>query len=110
MLTLEKVEAEIKEREKGGFTGDNCAKLACLYVICDHMVKRRGDPVPSKHQVNPVSQSEDTTDYDGMSEFMRYAVRIDSMDALKVADDLMNTLRESHPRLYESVMQKMRQM
>lgn len=104
MLITEKIEAEINERMNGRFSADNCAKLADLLIIRNHLPEHWQAPAPD------TATAAVSDEYDGKSEFMLYASKISSEDALKVADDLMRTLKESHPRLYESVMQKMRQL
>lgn len=105
MLIMEKIETEIREREQGRFSGDNCAKLADLYIIRENLSKHSTAPARTM-----VTSSAANTDMEGESEFLRCASRIDSADALKVMDDMMKTLRESHPKLYENVMQQMRQL
>lgn len=105
MLILKKIEAEIREREQGRFSGDNCAKLADLYIIRENLSKH--SEAPARTISTPSASKGDP---DGESEFLRYASRIESADALKVMDDMMKTLRESHPKLYENVMQQMRQL
>jgi len=80
---------------------NTCIKLAAFYTILDHI---RGDgPTPQAPQI--ISYSGSYT-YKSDSEFMNRIEGVDINNVMQVVDELMNTLKAVHPRLYDAVMRK----
>lgn len=102
MLKKQDVDAEIaalENRENHNATA--VARLASLYTIRDHMEPGYdagySQAAPPKPQVAQVY---------GDSEFLRAVSRANSADAWAVMDELMDTLKVSYSKVYDSVMRK----
>ena len=83
MISLEEVEKTILELESKDTSFAVCEKLAYLYIVRDH-IKPSGK-IESK----------------GASEFMQSISKKETVDVLKVLDELMQTLAVVQPKLYE---------
>lgn len=83
MISLEEVEKTILELESKDTSYAVCEKLAYLYIVRDH-IKPSGK-IESK----------------GTSDFMRTVSKKETVDVLKVIDELMQTLAVVQPKLYE---------
>lgn len=111
MITEQDLQAAIAECEGQRNPNANvCTKLAAFYTIKDHlypaekdhfadvgnmMYSRASEPVVSK----PMLKSG--------TEFAEIANRISLEHLMPVMDELMETIRVLHPRLYEGVLRKL---
>lgn len=84
--------------------------LSSLYSIRDHAF---GDPENYQKAYSqataPIAEGQVLGNY-GDSDFLAIVAGKIPKDAWSVMDDLMDTLRVANPRVYESVMRKMRQL
>lgn len=101
MISLAEIERTIKELESGVTSYTNCAKLADLYTVRDHLYER---PMP-----NHSGRTADKIEISGDSEFLRVAQSTDANLVWGVLDELMAVLKVSNPRLYDGVMLKLRE-
>lgn len=87
-----------------------CQRLANLYIIRQNLFNE-GAPMDYGYSLasapSPVSDPEPLDDY-GDSEFLIAIRGKVPADAWHVVDDLMDTLKAVNPRVYDSVMRKMR--
>ena len=83
-----------------------CIKLASYYTILDKLKKKEEQSQPmystGYSYAAPAEQ-----EYSSETEFMSIFSKIDRYDALKVIDELMETLRTMQPRLYDAVIRKL---
>ena len=75
----------------------NCAKLADLYIVRDHITGQQAAQ-PTPLTVDP------------SSEFLQAVDGKDSVAVFAIMDDLMDTIRVTAPRAYDSVMRKVRDL
>ena len=83
--------------EKKDTTYSNCERLAWLYIVRDH--------VTGQHTAQPTPLSVDPS-----SEFLQAVDGKDSVAVFAVMDDLMDTIRVTAPRAYDSVMRRVREI
>lgn len=82
-----------------------CVKLASFYTILDHIKEQEKEMVIPQYYSyasvpDPVYESE--------TEFGEAIRDLDEYETLKIMDELMTTLSVVEPRLYASVMRKLR--
>lgn len=95
MLSLESVEKSILELESGDTSFSVCERLAWLYIVRDHL---RG------YNVSPeaaIAQS-------GASEFLKTVNGRNPDKVWPVMDELMDTVKALHPKVYDRVLEKIR--
>lgn len=108
-LEIDEAIAEL-ESQRNHSSGD-CARLANLYSIRDHAFKQPEDNYTMAYSqaAAPIAEPVVLGTY-GDSDFLVVVSGKMSDAAWKVMDDLMDTLQVANPRVYESVMRKMRQL
>lgn len=80
---------------------NTCYKLASFYTILDHIRKEDTEvQIPVYSYASEKYQSE--------TEFSQVAQSLDEYEVMKIMDELMSTLSVVQPRLYASVMRKLR--
>lgn len=89
---------------------NTCIKLAAYYTILDHI--RSEEPVIEDRVYSfapaPVKEeAEQPFEYRSRSEFGTLFPELDPQEALRVIDELMETLRIMYPRLYDATMRKL---
>lgn len=110
MIRREELQEEIRRCQLDPVTYASIAKLADLITVYNHFF-----PEPTQTEV--YSRSADTSEekntpvdspplIDG-SEFVQAAGDMDRESFLQIMDELMDTLRIIHPRLYDGVMRKL---
>lgn len=93
MISKDELDKTILELEMRDTTFANCAKLADLYTVRDHItLQEQKQPVP--------------LDVSGDSEFLQAINGKDSRAVWLIVDDLMDTLRVTAPRVYNGVLKK----
>ena len=80
---------------------NTCVKLASYYTILDHMQNQT--PTPS-YSYSPG----DVVLYSSDSEFSQAINGRDTHEVWQVIDELMSTLQVLHPKLYNSVMRRLK--
>lgn len=97
MINPDELDKEILMLEKKDTTYSNCERLAWLYIVRDH--------VTGQHTAQPTPLSVDPS-----SEFLQAVDGKDSVAVFAVMDDLMDTIRVTAPRAYDSVMRRVREI
>lgn len=103
MITERDLQEAIAECE--GIRNPNasvCIKLAAFYTILDHIRS------PEKSLIMETPSYSYAIEYDGESEFAKLTRGKPTVDILELMDELMETLSVLNPRLYDSVIQKLR--
>lgn len=104
---LKEIEWAIAELKQEESSFDVYAKLADLYTVREQMT---GDAVPEPQAMAystaaaPVAM---TLDQYGDSEFLQAVANVDPVVAWGVMDELMDTLRFTNERAYDTVMRKL---
>lgn len=93
MISKDELDKTILELEMRDTTFANCAKLADLYTVRDHITGQQAS------QPTPLSVGQS-------SEFLRAVDGKDSVAVWDVMDDLMDTLRVTAPRVYSGVLER----
>lgn len=99
MISEHELLYEIEKCQNGPVTYSTVGKLADLYTVHDHMYKTT--------EPNYSGRSAEIINASGNTEFLKTVDRAGADKAWSVMDELMTVLKISHPRLYESVMQKL---
>ena len=95
MISLEKVEQTILELESADTSFAVCEKLAWCYIVRDH--------------INGYSTSpEAVMALTGSSDFLQ-AINGKNTDAvIQIMDELMDAIQTLHPKMYDAVMDKIK--
>lgn len=97
MINPDELDKEILMLEKKDTTYANCERLAWLYIVRDHIAKQQAS------QPTPLS-------VDPSSDFLQAVNGKDSVAIFAIMDDLMDTVRVTAPRAYDSVMRRVREI
>ena len=95
MISLETVEREIDELESRETSYKVCERLSWLYVVRDHLLPKRKDEV---------------TTYLSGSEFLELASGVSYPALMQVLNEHMQALSVLQPKVYESIMSKIREL
>lgn len=103
MITEEDLNKAIAECQGQRHPNANtCIKLAAYLTIKDALYGEKEEPPLYSFRGDPIRR------YKSDTEFYKIAQRIDNERTMEVIDDLMKTIKATQPRLYASVMRKMR--
>ena len=98
MISKDKLDKEILELEtRHDTTYATCERLAWLYIVRDH--------ITGQQAVQPTPLAVDPS-----SAFLQVVDGKDSVAVFAVMDDLMDTLRVVAPRVYASVLEKIKRI
>lgn len=86
---------------------NTCIKLASYYTILDHINNEEVEPYPTYSYASEKEESR-TTEYYSETEFSQLVYNMDVHDVMEVMDELMTTLKVVNPRLYASVIRKLK--
>lgn len=106
MITEQDLRAAIAECQ--GVRNPNantCLKLASYYTILEHL-NGEDDHGPPAYSFAP-DASNSIIDFESGSEFSQIINGQDAKKVLEVIDELMDTLRVVHARLYDGVIRKL---
>ena len=96
MISLETIEREIEEIETSrDTTYRTCERLAWLYIVRDHL---RPTQAPSDHRTQTISGSE----------FLELSSGVSYPALMGILDEHMSALAIVNPKLYESIIDKIR--
>lgn len=95
MISVEELDKTILELEMRDTTFANCQKLADLYIV---RAFQTGQQVV---QSSPL-------DVSGNSEFLQAVENKDSVAVWEIIDDLMDTLKITAPKVYSSIIEKIK--
>ena len=90
----------IRECESEPITLNKVGKLADFYILYDHLF---GEPYTGYSYANNVEKVIETS---GDSVFLRTVSGKNAEAVWMVIDELMDTIKVLHPRLYDSVLRK----
>ena len=103
MFTKDQLLDAIDELEMSPSTYQNAEKLATFYSLYDHLYVR-------KQPMNLVETTREVTiDRYGDSDFLQAIDGKKSEDVWMVMDELMQTLQVLNPRLYQAMIDKLRE-
>ena len=97
MFNLDMINGEIAELEAKTPTYATMERLAWLYIVRDHNTLG-----------NCPERADSAISYDGDSDFAKLIYGRRTADVLPVMDELMSTLEQMQPRLYNMVMDRLR--
>lgn len=100
--------ADLKSQKN--HTKSDLALLSSLYTIVDHAFEQEEPTMRAYSQAAAPIATKTALDRYGDSDFLLVVAGKMPDAAWAVMDDLMDTLRVVNPRVYESVMRKMRQL
>ena len=111
MITEQDLQAAIAECEgQRNPNANTCIKLAAFYTIRDHLFPREKEinlPMIYSQAQDP-SVIVDKPKIESDTEFAKVANRVDGDRLMSVMDELMSTVQVLHPRLYDSVIRKLK--
>lgn len=102
MVTERELREAIRECENAPASLQSLEKLAVFYTVYD---KKFADSTDSSEKPTGSADIQPVSD----SEFMRLIVGKDWTSLLAILDELMDTIKILQPRLYDAVMQKLRE-
>ncbi len=101
MITERELLQAIRECEADPITSSKVGKLANLYVIYDHLY---GNPMRG---YSGASAPDDVIRTDGGSEFLDYVDGRRADRVWRILDELMDAVKTLHPRMYDTVLDKL---
>lgn len=109
MITEHDLQEAIAECEgQRNPTANTCIKLAAFYTIKQHLFPDPDSaPAPQVYSYDPVP-STTMVNYSGESEFAQAIQDLPDDLAWSIMDELMSTLEILNPKLYNSIMRKIR--
>ena len=99
MLNRKELQTAITECENAPTNYQNCEKLATLYTLYDHLYAQRQEPEANR---------ETTVEVIGDTEFLEAVNGMKAQDAWNLMSELMETIRILQPKLYNSVLSRIR--
>lgn len=106
MIDLKIIEETISELEAEDTSFQQCERLSWLYTVRDHIKT----PEAPAYVNEPQSIEERITEHTEGSEFMEAASGVSYPALMKILDDHMEAMKVVHPKEYESVMSKIREL
>ncbi len=108
-LTRKEVQAEIAMREGADLDRRTLQDLANLYIVRDKLFPE--EPVYERgYSRAPAPVEQDMLKDYGSSDFLQAVSGKSPFSAWAVMDELMDDLRAVNPKVYESVMRKVREL
>ena len=98
MIYLDEINGEIAKLEDQPSTYITMEKLAWLYIVRDHITLSTSKP----------PDSPDTVPKTGASDFCAVCCGKPVPEVMQVMDELMETLIEIYPKLYNAVMDRLK--
>lgn len=87
-----------------------CLKLASFYTILDHI--KEEEKVPAQREIAipqySYAKAPEAMKYESETEFGEITSQLDEYTVMEMMDELMSTLSVVEPRLYASVMRKLK--
>lgn len=109
MITEKDLQEAIAECEgQRNPNASTCIKLAAFYTIREHLFPTAAKEPPTYSFAAPPDQVEKTIDYVSDTEFGRAIEGKRAADIWPIMDELMDAVSVLQPRLYASVMAKIR--
>lgn len=119
MLDMDEIEKAIAELEHSATTMSNVQKLSYLYAVQDRAKRNEIEQEDQQafeystraagRTVPAMSFSASAT-ISGNSDFLSAIAGKDMLDVLEIIDDLIDTLRAANPRVYNSIMRRIKEL
>lgn len=90
-------------------TANTCIKLASYYIIQDKLFPKEQEEKPSYSYAPPPVEQVENVFLTSDTEFSRVVRNKDLQDVLDVIDELMSTLEIVYPKLYQGVLNKLKE-
>lgn len=103
MITKRELDGAISECENAPTSYQNCEKLATFYTIREHAFKEESTELGYSYD-----QPQGIDDY-GESEFLQLIKGRSEAEIWLLMDELMQTILITNPRLYDSVLRKIKE-
>lgn len=101
MISKLELMSGIEELINGKHTIQNCEKLACLYIVLDHLYPQESEDVVMDKGYSFDMPNNVIGDY-GDSEFAKLISGRTMDEVIPLIDDLVTTIQVLNPRLYSS--------
>lgn len=103
MLSKSELLKAIEDLEDASPTFQNCQKMATFYTLLNAIYRSGGE-------INPQVETfrEEIIGDHGNSDFLRMIEGMESHEAWLIMDELMETIKILQPKLYDSVMRRIR--
>jgi hypothetical protein len=88
--------------EQEPITQSKISKLADFYIVYDHLFGQR-----EMRQYSRTKSVENTTATSSDTEFLAAVNNKDINKAMKILDELMETIKTLHPRMYDHIIEKL---
>lgn len=109
MITQKDLQEAIAECEgQRNPNANTCIKLAAFYTIQQHMFGQPPETYSFASAENVVKSGTAVVGYESGSEFSELINGMNLIDLMPIMDELMTTLQVVHPRLYEGVLRKLK--
>lgn len=102
MITKRELDGAIRECEEAPTSYQNCEKLATFYTIREHAFREESTELEYSHYEPQV-----VDDY-GDTDFLQAIQGREPTEMWLLMDELMQTILITNPRLYDSVMRKIK--
>lgn len=99
MLNRKELQSAIAECENAPANYQNCEKLATLYTLYDHLYAER-------QQAETIRET--IVDVIGDTEFLQAVNGKEAQEVFELMNELIETIRILQPKLYNSVMNRLR--
>lgn len=109
-LTRREVQAEIAMREGAGLDRRTLQDLANLYIVRDKLFPEDAPVYERGYSSAPAPLEADTLQNYDSSDFLQAVSGKSAPSAWTVMDELMDDLRAVNPKVYDSVMRKLREL
>ena len=118
MISIDEVNKTILELEQHDTTYATCEKLALLYIVKDHIDATHAPTTsaPRDESTTSAPRDESTTSARVVvpesykSDFLSAASNVDIVELLNILDEHMEVVKLLHPREYESLIKKIREL
>jgi hypothetical protein len=105
MITERELLQAIRECEAEPITASKVSKLADFYIVYDHLFC---EPVDNGYSYK--NETVETIKISGGTDFLQAVNNKDCEKVMNVIDELMDTIEVLHPRIYDSVIQKIQDL
>ena len=109
MISIDEVNKTILELEQHDTTYATCEKLALLYIVKDHIDATHA-PTTSAPRDESTTSARVVVPESYKSDFLSAASNVDIVELLNILDEHMEVVKLLHPREYESLIKKIREL
>lgn len=111
MITKEELQEGIHLCKLGEPTPEKMIRLGAYYTVYDHLFgEEKSAPVPTYSTAPAQQEQAEPIDTSGNSDFLSAARGKNSAKVLDLMDELMETMKMIQPRIYDSVMRRIKEL